>query len=270
MAVMTAHTNKSPINVVQITDTHLYSKPAGTLLKMNTQKTLDHVITLVKQKEPNIDLILATGDIAQDASVAAYNYFMEAITKLNAPYRWIPGNHDSSKLMANLAEGTDAGDKLARINNWLIVLLDTSIEGQVHGRLADSELEFLDESLQDAKQDEQIDHCFVALHHNPVPGSAEWMKDIGLHNGLEFFEILKQFDKVRCVLYGHIHQELDFIHAGIRCLCSPSTCIQFKPHVTNFTLDKLNPGYRTIRLFEDGTIESDVVTTSSMLWPLRE
>jgi len=256
---MTVQTNKSPINIVQITDTHLYGKLAGTLLKMNTQETLDHVIDLVKQKEPNIDLILATGDIAQDASVEAYNYFMQAITRLNAPYRWIPGNHDSAKIMKRMAEGTDAGDNLVHINNWTIVLLDTSILGQVHGRLAESELEFLEKSLRDTQQNEQIDHCLVTLHHNPVPGSAGWMKDIGLHNGLKFFEIIKQFNKVRCVLYGHIHQELDFMHAGIRCLCSPSTCIQFKPHVTNFTLDKVNPGYRTLRLFEDGTIESDVV-----------
>ena len=192
MTVMTAQTNKSSIDVVQITDTHLYGKPAGILLKMNTQETLEHVIKLVKQNESNIDLILATGDIAQDASEEAYNFFTEAITQLNAPYRWIPGNHDNPNLMTRLAEGSNASDNLVHINNWHIVLLDTSIEGQVHGRLAESELEFLEKSLADAQQDDQIDHCFVTLHHNPVPGSAGWMKDIGLHNGAEFFEIVKR------------------------------------------------------------------------------
>ena len=259
MAVMTAQTKKRSIDVVQITDTHLYGRPAGTLLSMNTQETLDHVIELVTQKESNIDLILATGDIAQDATVEAYNYFTEVIGKIDAPYRWIPGNHDNAKLMTSLTKGTDASDKLVHIKNWYIVLLDTSIAGQVHGMLSESELEFLEKSLKNMQQDKQVDHCLVTLHHNPIPGSAEWMKDIGLHNGLEFFEIVKQFDKVKCVLYGHIHQALDFMHAGIRCLCSPSTCIQFKPDVINFALDEINPGYRTIRLFEDGTIESDVI-----------
>jgi Icc protein len=60
------------------------------------------------------------------------------------------------------------------------------------------------------------------------------------------------------VVYGHIHQSLDFEHLGIRCFCSPSTCIQFKPHTTSFALDALNPGYRSFTLYENGTIESDV------------
>ncbi|PCJ24369.1 MAG: 3',5'-cyclic-AMP phosphodiesterase [SAR86 cluster bacterium] len=259
MAVMTVLTTQNPINIVQITDTHLYGKSAGTLLKMNTRETLGHVLNLVIEDESDIDLVLATGDITQDASDEAYNNFLEAISNLDAPFRWIPGNHDNAAVMDRIAEGTDAGEKVVQINNWNIILLDTSILGQVHGKLSATELEFLESSLQAADIDASIDHCLVCLHHNPVPGSAGWMKDIGLQNGPKFFEVVKKFEKVRCVLYGHIHQELDFIHQDVRCLCSPSTCIQFKPKVMNFSLDKVNPGYRTLKLFADGKVESKVV-----------
>ena len=88
------------------------------------------------------------------------------------------------------------------------------------------------------------------------------MKDIGLENGAELFSTLKKSSKVKCVLYGHIHQELDFSHEGVRCLCTPSTCIQFKPKVTDFSLDRVNPGYRSLRLFADGSIESEVKRVS--------
>jgi len=66
------------------------------------------------------------------------------------------------------------------------------------------------------------------------------------------------------VVYGHIHQELDFMHNGIRCFCTPSTCIQFKPNVAEFALDRLNPGYRTFRLYSDGRIESEVIRVTGV------
>ncbi|GJM12194.1 MAG: 3',5'-cyclic adenosine monophosphate phosphodiesterase CpdA [Pseudohongiella sp.] len=262
MAFMTSLITQNPIKITQITDTHLYGVPSGTLLKMNTSETFGHVMELVKSNEKDIDLVLATGDIAQDASDQAYTNFLEIIATLNSPYRWIPGNHDNAAVMTRIAEGTEANEKTAQLNNWLIVLLDSSILGQVHGKLAKSEINFLRSVLRAAEKDDSIEHCLVTLHHNPVPGNSAWMKDIGLDNGEEFFETLKVSSKVRCVLYGHIHQELDFEHDGVRCLCTPSTCIQFKPSVTSFALDRVNPGYRTLQLFADGSIESEVKRVS--------
>ena len=258
MAFMTALITQNPIKITQITDTHLYGTPSGTLLKMNTSDTLGHVLELVKANEDEIDLVLATGDIAQDASEKAYTNFLEIIASLNSPFRWIPGNHDNASVMDRIAEGTGASEKTAQLNNWLIILLDTSILGQVHGKLAKTEINFLTSVLRAAEKDDTIEHCLIAMHHNLVPGNSEWMKDIGLENGEKFFEAIKISKKVRCVLYGHIHQELDFEHEGIRCLCTPSTCIQFKPKVTSFCLDRVNPGYRSLRLFADGSIESEV------------
>ena len=84
------------------------------------------------------------------------------------------------------------------------------------------------------------------------------MKDIGLQNAEEFFDSVTAGSKTRCVVYGHIHQDLDYQYRGIRCLCTPSTCIQFKPHVKNFELDRVNPGFRSIHLHEDGKIDTRV------------
>lgn len=258
MVFMTSLITQNPIKITQITDTHLFGEPSGTLLKMNTDETLGHVMELVKANEDEIDLVLATGDIAQDASEKAYTNFLEIIASLNSPFRWIPGNHDNATVMNRIAEGTHASEKTAQLNNWLIVLLDSSVLGQVHGKLEKIEINFLTSVLRAAEKDDSIEHCLIAMHHNPVPGNSAWMKDIGLENGEKFFEAIKISKKVRCVLYGHIHQELDFEHEGIRCFCTPSTCIQFKPNVTSFSLDTVNPGYRSLQLFTDGSIESVV------------
>lgn len=255
-----ANTNtEGPINLVQITDIHLYANDGGTLLHMDTRNSLDHVIELVKRQESDIDLVLVTGDIAQEASEGAYRKFLKLISGFDAPIRWIPGNHDDPDIMQRVAAGTAACEKTIKINNWLILMLDTSILGQIQGRLSDAELDFLRISLREAAGDSTIEHCLVCIHHNPVPGAAGWMQGVGLHNADDFFEILETSEEANTLLYGHIHQDLDFVHRGIRCLCSPSTCIQFKSNAANFALDKVNPGYRSLRLFEDGRIETEVI-----------
>ena len=255
---MIQQTTNNPVRIVQITDTHLYAEAHGTLLKMNTRDSFNHVVKAVKEREPDIDIILATGDIAQDASEQAYRLFMDSMRDFKAPYFWIPGNHDVASEMERIAEGSSATEKLIKVNNWLILLLDTSEVGQVHGSLAVEELEFLNTSLKRYQDDESVEHILITMHHNPTRGNAGWMKDIGLRNAKAFWKFVGLSDKVRCVLYGHVHQSLDFEHEGVRCLCTPSTCIQFKPNVTNFELDKENPGYRNLQLFADGSIETEV------------
>jgi Icc protein len=61
---MTSLITQNSIKIAQITYTHLYSMPSGTLLKMNTNETPGHVLELVKANENEIDLVLAAGDIA--------------------------------------------------------------------------------------------------------------------------------------------------------------------------------------------------------------
>ncbi len=249
----------SPIRIVQITDTHLYSGGSGTLLKMNTKHSFKQVLELVRMHDSPPDLILGTGDIAQDASATAYEYFKSSIGALNVPFMWLPGNHDNGLLMQSLAEGASAAYKHMQLGSWLIVMLDTSVGGQVHGALSAEELAFLSAQLEASELSDSVDHVLVGMHHNPIRGTAGWMKDIGLQNPEKFWETAKASSKLRAVVYGHIHQELDFEFAGIRCLCTPSTCIQFKPHVVNFALDKMNPGYRNLELHPDGAIQTQVI-----------
>lgn len=256
---MTSLTTQDPIRLVQITDSHLYGQAHGTLLNMNTHDSLHQVVNLIRRKEGRIDLILATGDIAQNASPQAYTEFLELIEPLDAPVRWIAGNHDKSWVMQEIGDSINASEKAVRVNRWLLLFLDTSVEGQVHGQLSEEELTFLAESLTSVEADADIDHCLISLHHNPIEGSADWMKEIGLKNAEQFLGLVEGANKVRAVVYGHIHQELDYELDGVRFLCTPSTCIQFKPDATDFALDRMNPGYRTLSLLANGEIDTEVL-----------
>lgn len=246
------------LRLIQITDTHLYRSPAGALLGLNTQDSFEEVVQLVARQQTRPDVIVATGDIAQDASVEAYQRFAETISTLNTPFYWIPGNHDRRSVMKSLTDYADAFSACIRVGNWQIIMLDTSHPGDVHGLLTQSELDVLKSNLAVAGAGKPVEHSMICLHHNPIPGTSGWMQDIGLHNADEFIDILRQYESVRAVAYGHIHQTLDLEHEGIRFFCTPSTCIQFKPGVEDFALDLLSPAYRWFDLNPDGSIHTRV------------
>lgn len=50
---------------------------------------------------------------------------------------------------------------------------------------------------------------------------------------------------------------------GRRLLATPSTCVQFKPHCTNFTIDAVAPGWRWLELDEDGAVRTRVQRPAS-------
>ncbi len=255
---MIKDSEETAIRVVQITDTHLFRDPNANLLKLNTQYSFEKVVELMRANEKAIDVILGTGDIAQDASVEAYMRFAHAMQEFNAPFYWIPGNHDRRRVMQEIALYRHAYSGSVRFANWQIILLDSSVTGEVHGLLSKAELKRLAQELEACAEDPQIDHCMVCLHHNPVPGAAHWMEGIGLHNDQEFLALLDQFSQVRAVVYGHIHQELDFVRKDVRYFCTPSTCIQFKPKAEDFTLDSVSPAYRWFDLYANGEIHSAI------------
>eukprot|EP00215_Chloropicon_roscoffensis_P011691 CAMPEP_0196647266 /NCGR_PEP_ID=MMETSP1085-20130531/11666_1 /TAXON_ID=41879 ORGANISM="Pycnococcus sp, Strain CCMP1998" /NCGR_SAMPLE_ID=MMETSP1085 /ASSEMBLY_ACC=CAM_ASM_000807 /LENGTH=102 /DNA_ID=CAMNT_0041976991 /DNA_START=54 /DNA_END=359 /DNA_ORIENTATION=- len=95
----TAH----PLKVLQLTDPHLMASADGALLGVNTRDSLAAVIDEVLRNHGQPDLILATGDLTQDASSEAYRYFGEQLKAFNCPSLWIAGNHDDSDLLASIA-----------------------------------------------------------------------------------------------------------------------------------------------------------------------
>lgn len=244
----------SSILLVQLSDSHLFAEAQGALLGMNTRQSLETVIDLVLAEQPNIDFILASGDISQDGSVESYEAFRDLSARIAAPVRWFPGNHDELPQMEQVAQQGDLMQPIIDVAQWRVTLLDSAVPGSVPGFLAQSQLELLEKSLSEAPDR----HHLVSLHHHPVSIGCEWMEPIGLRNAEAFFAVLDRFPRVRAVLWGHVHQEFDQMRNCVRLLASPSTCIQFAPGSLDFKVDTAAPGYRWLRLHDDGRLETGV------------
>lgn len=248
-------TESTVINILQITDCHLTKEADGDLLGVNTRESLDAVMQVILARNEQPDHILATGDLAQDASTEAYTYFKSIISTFACESSWLPGNHDQRKPMQQVIGSGKELDKVVRIGRWQIVMLDSLVEGAVHGRLESAELTLLEQALNDSPDL----HTLVCLHHHPISIDSVWLDNIGLKNADELLALVERYDNVKAILWGHIHQHLDAEYKGIKLMATPSTCIQFLPKSTGFAVDDIAPGYRWLRLHADGSVESDVV-----------
>ena len=84
-----AHATEVPLQVVQLTDMHLFADTNATLLGLNTDTSLKKVISLVKQQHlPNI--IVASGDLSHDGSTEAYQRLRESFAPLHAVAYCLP------------------------------------------------------------------------------------------------------------------------------------------------------------------------------------
>ncbi|MDY0205496.1 MAG: 3',5'-cyclic-AMP phosphodiesterase [Pseudomonas sp.] len=242
------------ITVVQLSDSHLFASSATRLLGMDTRHSLQHVIELARAEQSQIDLVLCTGDISQDASAMAYQRFAEMAGSLGAPMRWFAGNHDERLALQQACTGTDRLEPVYDLGAWRMVMLDSSVAGRVHGELAQDQLQILEQALSTAG----ARHVLVALHHHPVPVGSRWIDAIGLHHAEHLHALISCYSNVKVVLWGHVHQEFDQQMQGVRWLAAPSTCVQFTTHSDDFAVDDQAPGYRWLRLYDDGHLETGV------------
>ena len=249
-------TGGASIRILQITDTHLFAGKNETLLGVKTWDSYQAVLRAIHSQAKAYDLIVATGDLAQDHSLQAYYHFAEGIAPFGLPCVWLPGNHDFQPAMYSALQeaGISPAKRVIAGDVWQIILLDSQVFGVPHGELSEYQLEWLDHALaQDTAR-----HTLLLLHHHPLPAGCSWLDQHSLRNAGELDEVLRRYPQVKTLLCGHIHQELDVQWNARRVLATPSTSVQFKPHCTNFTLDTIPPGWRWLELHPDGTLTTEV------------
>jgi len=68
---------------------------------------------------------------------------------------------------------------------------------------------------------------------------------------------------LRLVISGHIHQYTKNIISNLTFLSIPSTSAQFTSSTKEFTLDKVNPGYMELELYDNGEFKYNIIRTKS-------
>ncbi|MFG6157276.1 metallophosphoesterase [Halomonas sp. 1390] len=240
------------MRLIQITDCHLHADPAARGRIGVPLRQLEAVVEAVNRERP--DRVVVSGDISQDESAASYGLAERTLSRLDAPWCWLPGNHDRPDLMAEhqpLPAELDLGD-------WRALLLDTRVRGREGGELGAERRAALDARL--ARDDRPT---LVFMHHPPLAIDTAWLDAIGLADAEAFWRLIAPHRQVRAVCFGHVHQAFEGIQpvAGrqVAVYGCPAASDQFLPGATSFALDEAaRPGYRLLDLGA-GALETRVV-----------
>ena len=239
--------------MIQITDTHLLEYPHLEFVGMHPEQSFHAVIDLMRQQHPHIDLIVHTGDLAQNPTPVTYNRYLQHMQSLGIPFFHTPGNHDDvAHFPFHESDQTQA--TVVELGKWCIILLNSAQPQRIDGKIADGQLEQLSKLLEQLKDR----YVVIACHHHPFAMQSAWIDQHKLKNSSDLLDTIQPFSNVKAIVCGHVHQ--DSIHSwqGIDFLSTPSTCIQFKPKSEKFALDEEHPGYRYICLKANGELETQV------------
>lgn len=263
---MTQLTGK-PLRLLQLTDSHLGREADETLLGLNTAGSLNDVLLRAKQEQDKqrFDLVVASGDISNDGTPESYERFVKAVrmTLPNTPIAWLEGNHDDPASMRSLNVATPLVEYLS-IGEWRIILLNSRVPFEDRGELSQRELERLQRLL----ASDPMAPTLIFLHHQLVPVGCPWVDQYVVSNADDFFAIIDQFDNVKAVSWGHVHQEFFTVRNGVDLLATPSTCVQFKPMSEDFVVDDVMPGYRIYDLFPNGVYQTSVERVSERVYAI--
>ncbi|MEB3291698.1 MAG: 3',5'-cyclic-AMP phosphodiesterase [Synechococcales bacterium] len=238
------------LSIVQVTDTHLFANPTQTLVGISTLETLNVILQAIRGWQPQPDFLLLTGDLSQDGSPASYQQLGDLLGPLALPCYWLPGNHDHWVTMEqSLSTAPFIGDRAFVIKGWRFLLLNSQIPNEVPGLLTPETLAWLDQELQNSPELPTV----IALHHPLFPLETDWLDRSCLQNPEDFFAVVDHYSQVKLVLFGHIHQVFQQQRHQVTYLGCPSTCVQFARGSATFTIDLLQPGFRTLDLYADGT-----------------
>lgn len=229
--------SKQAFRLVQLTDLHLLADPQANYRGVNTRT---HFLTALKEaKRLNPDLLMLTGDLAEDEQWATYQWLYQQLKKSGLTWQWLPGNHDQPARMAYFSPT----DFYLQTPDWQVLGLNSHQPKAAQGKLDTQQLERLKEALNNPKP------LLIALHHPPLPVGSLWKDKLALENSTEFWRLLKDQPQTKLVVFGHVHQAFSQTKHHSLNLATPAASVQFTANSDKFAIDPTaQPALRLIKL----------------------
>ncbi|MBF0659344.1 metallophosphoesterase [Psychrobacter sp. NG25] len=260
------------VNILQVTDLHLLTP--STFITDNDnidsdeaviyQHSFEKVLQQALNEDIRCDLILVTGDLVNKIIPTIYDHIFKVLQATKIPFACIAGNHDVTDevgchlpflqrtLVAQPADPRLLNQHIIETEHWQLLLLDSSISGEVTGEIKPADMDWLCERL---------DACdkptLLALHHHVIPVGSAWIDAHMVGNSEDFWQHMRAFEHLKVIISGHIHQDQVRYRQGVSVYTTPSTCYQFMPNEDDFAYDEdARPGYRWLQLANNGTVAS--------------
>jgi Icc protein len=236
------------VTVLQLSDTHLRATPGDRAFGRDPDDQLARVLVAWAATGEVADLVLLTGDLADDGSVAGSDRLAAAVAAIGAPVLAIPGNHDLPEVVAS----TWGTTRVTNVGRWQVVGIDTTTPAQVYGTVDVAATMDLLDSLDPIP-------TVLALHH--PPRSRSTADHFRLDGADELLAALAERPHVRVIVGGHLHDAVDLPGpSGPPVLGCPSAVMAITHDGDDMELAPHGPtGARVLHLADDGTFTSRIL-----------
>ena len=215
--------------IAQLSDSHV--RPPGVLFAdvVDTRAMLTAAIDAVLAFDPRPDVVLFTGDLANDGEPAAYAAMAPEFARLSMPVFAIPGNHDDRDAMTSLADVVELGagsrfrQYAADLGELRLVALDSVVPGAAHGAVCAERLAWLEAEL-DSTGNRPV---LIMVHHPPGATGIDFMDRIGLQANPELEAVLhRHAGRIQRIVCGHVHRPIFYRWLGIPVSVAPGVAHQ--------------------------------------------
>jgi 3',5'-cyclic AMP phosphodiesterase CpdA len=199
------------MRILHLSDTHLAR--TATVGRESLRRMLADC-----REVPAIDVVVVTGDVADDGSREAYAEVKELIgafaDERGIPALYAPGNHDERDAFAEVLGTAVFGVRM--VGGYRVVTLDSVVPGKAYGWIGEDQLDWLRDLLSEPAPQGSV----IAFHHPPIAADIEFQRALGLQNPQALAEVIQGTD-VRIILCGHFHLQLFGMLAGVPVWVTP-------------------------------------------------
>ena len=204
--------------IAQISDLHLHADPDHPN-HARLAALLGHLRTLV----PAPDLLVLSGDLADDGAVASYRHLAGALEGWPAPVHLMAGNHDDRSNMEAVFPGVLGSggfvQSMVSMDGLRLLLLDTVEPGRGGGAFCAVRAKWLRERLAEAPDVPAL----LFLHHPPADIGLDWIDPGPRASWTSLLaEAIRDFPIV-ALCAGHVHAAAVMAWEGHRLIVCPSS-----------------------------------------------
>jgi len=228
------------MRIIQCTDLHVGFPKEDTHGVDVRQNFLD-LLKAIQLEQPNY--LVVSGDLCyMQGEKSIYTWIKKQLDNTNIPYFVIAGNHDDTKLMAEVfgktTELTD--DELfynQKTKNRTILFLDS---GKAYH--SPTQLSWLKEQVKQATGE-----LIIFMHHPPLKAGVRFMDSkYPLKDRKQIQKILFKYSNNVTVFCGHYHVEKTIVRKNLMVQITPSCYVQINQIEADFTPDHYDIAYRVI------------------------
>jgi 3',5'-cyclic AMP phosphodiesterase CpdA len=240
---------EQPWYFIQLSDTHIVADIGQESHGVNTYATLSRAIAQINRLDPPPAFVIVTGDLINDDDPQSYRVLKQLTAQLLVPTYFALGNHDLRQPFRQVILGEQQPAATPYYYTFAMaqcqcIVLDSLVEGAVHGALDAVQLAWLETTLSATSTRPAL----LFVHHPPASTGIAWMDAHAMANGAELLEILARHRQVRRVFFGHVHMPLNITAHGVQCTSVPSTCYQFGDLLMTPKVFAGPPGYGVVVL----------------------